>query len=81
MLYWYYLCACGFNIYFIGAFVYFSTSTFGVMLGMDFEMSTSIFSDVTGDGLKTSLLGDCVKKCQQAFLAPLLGKVELLSKG
>jgi hypothetical protein len=34
MLHQYYLCACGFYIYFRGAFAYFSTSTFGVMLGM-----------------------------------------------
>jgi hypothetical protein len=27
-------------------------------------VSTSIFGAVTSDGLKTSLLGDCVKKCQ-----------------
>jgi hypothetical protein len=26
-------------------------------------------SAVTGDGLKTSSLGDCVKKCQPAYLA------------
>jgi hypothetical protein len=36
-------------------------------------MSVGISSAVTGDGLKTSSLGDCVKKCQQAFLVPLLG--------
>jgi hypothetical protein len=34
MLHRYYLCACGCHIYFKGAFAYFSTSTFGVMLGM-----------------------------------------------
>jgi hypothetical protein len=34
MLHRYYLCDCGFHIYFRGAFAYFSTSTFGVMLGM-----------------------------------------------
>jgi hypothetical protein len=34
VLHRYYLCACRFYIYFRGAFIYFSTSTFGVMLGM-----------------------------------------------
>jgi hypothetical protein len=30
-----------------------------------FEVLTSIFGTVARDGLKTSLLGNCVKKCQQ----------------
>jgi hypothetical protein len=36
-------------------------------------MPVGISGTITGDGLKTSSLGDCVKKCQQAFLAPLSG--------
>jgi hypothetical protein len=36
-------------------------------------MPTNISDTVTGDGLKTSILGDCVKKCQQTFLASLSG--------
>jgi hypothetical protein len=34
-------------------------------------MPTRIFGAIARDGLKTSSLGDCAKKCQQAFLAPL----------
>jgi hypothetical protein len=34
-------------------------------------MPTRIFGAVIGDGLKTSSLGDCAKKYQQALLAPL----------
>jgi hypothetical protein len=34
-------------------------------------MPTSIYDTITGDGLKTSILGDRVKKCQQACM---LGK-------
>jgi hypothetical protein len=37
-------------------------------------MPTSIFGAVAGDELKTSSLGNYVKKCQQAFLAPLPGR-------
>jgi hypothetical protein len=38
------------------------------------ETLTSISGAVAGEKLKTSSLGDRVKKCQQAFLAPLPGK-------
>jgi hypothetical protein len=36
-------------------------------------MSSSISGAVAGDGLKTSSLGDCTKKYQQAFLVLLSG--------
>jgi hypothetical protein len=34
-------------------------------------MPTRHFAAIACDGLKTSSLGDCTKKCQQEFLAPL----------
>jgi hypothetical protein len=34
------------------------------------EVSTSIFGTIARDGLKTSLLGDCVKKCQDSPAHP-----------
>jgi len=37
-------------------------------------MSLSINSTIAGDEAFLSIFGDCVKKCQQAFLAPLPGK-------
>ena len=36
-------------------------------------MPTGISGAIAEDGLKTSTLGDCAKKCQQAFLTPLPG--------
>jgi hypothetical protein len=38
-------------------------------------MPTSISGAVASDGLKTSSLGDCAKKCQQSFLALFPGMV------
>jgi hypothetical protein len=37
-------------------------------------MPTGIFGTVIDDGLKTSSLGDCVKKYQQTFLVLLPGR-------
>jgi hypothetical protein len=44
------------------------------ILVMVLKMPTGISGAVAEDGLKTSTLGDCAKKCQQAFLAPLPGR-------
>jgi hypothetical protein len=41
------------------------------ILVMVLEIPIGISGAITGDGLKTSSLGDCAKKCQQTFLAPL----------
>ena len=43
-------------------------------------MPTSISGAVASDGLKTSTLGDCTKKCQQT-LATLLESLHLLGEG
>jgi hypothetical protein len=41
------------------------------ILVMVLRNTNSISDAVAGDKLKTSSLGDCAKKCQQVFLAPL----------
>jgi hypothetical protein len=43
------------------------------ILVMVLRNTIDISGVVAEDGLKTSTLGNCAKKCQQAFLAPLPG--------